>query len=123
MVINTIVKVNNSNQVWEFNIKYVYIHGESRNTCLMIDCYTRGVLDPYLGYHYTGNDVKNTMMGALYKRGINNISGIKMRSNDGTQFISNIVESFLSMTNIYHEKIQTPKEDILNRLIQSLKWK
>lgn len=114
-VINTIVKVNNTNQVWEFDIKYVYINGESRNTYLlaMIDCYTREVVGHYLGCHCTGNDVKNTMIEAFDKRGINNISGIRMRSDNGTQFISNIVEDFLSMMNIYHERIHpaTPKED------------
>ena len=67
----------------------------------------------YLGYHCTGNDVKNTRMEAFDKRGLNNISGIKMRSDNGTQFICNIVESFLSMMNIPHERIHpaTPKED------------
>ena len=114
-VINTIVKVNNTNQVWEFDIKYVWVHGESRNAYLlaMIDCYTREVVGYYLGYHCTGNDVKNTMMDAFSNRGLNNISGIRMRSDNGTQFICNTVESFLSMMNIYHERIHpaTPKED------------
>ena len=113
--INTIVNVNSANQVWEFHIKYVYIHGESRNAYLLalIDCYTREVVGYYLGYHCTGNDVKNTMMEAFDKRGINNISGIKMRSDNGTQFICNTVEDFLSMMNIYHERIHpaTPKEN------------
>ncbi|KQB35121.1 DDE-type integrase/transposase/recombinase [Acidiplasma aeolicum] len=127
MVINTIVKVNNTNQVWEFDIKYIYVQGESRNTYLLaiIDCYTREVVGHYLGCHCTGNDVKNTMINAFDKRGINNISGIKMRSDNGTQFICNIVEAFLSMMNIYHERIHpaTPENDILNRSIQSLKGK
>jgi len=52
-VINTIVKVNSANQVLEFDIKYVYIHKESRNTYLlaMIDCYTKEAVGHYLGYH------------------------------------------------------------------------
>ena len=114
-MMNTIVNVSSANQVWEFDIKYVWVHGESRNAYLlaMIDCYTREVVGYYLGYHCTGNDVKNTMMEAFDKRGLNNISGIRMRSDNGTQFICNTVESFLSMMNIYHERIHpaTPKED------------
>ena len=49
--VNTVVKVNNANQVWEFDIKYIYIHEESRNTYLlaMIDCYTKEVIGHYLG--------------------------------------------------------------------------
>ena len=114
-VINTIVNVNSANQVWEFDIKYIYIHGESRNSYLlaMVDCYTREVVGYYLGYHCTGNDVKNTIMEAFEQRGLNNISGIRMRSDNGTQFICNTVENFLSMMNIPHERIHpaTPKED------------
>ena len=40
-VINTIVNVNSANQVWEFDIKYVWVHGESRNAYLLlyqVDC-------------------------------------------------------------------------------------
>ena len=45
-LVNAIVNVNNTNQVWKFDLKYVYIHGESRNTYLlaMIDCYTMEVI-------------------------------------------------------------------------------
>ena len=53
------------------------------------------------------------MIEAFDKRGINNLSGIKMRSDNGTQFICNTVENFLSMMNTYHERIHTatPKEE------------
>jgi len=93
-VINTIVNVNSANQVWEFDIKYVRVRGESRNAYLlaMIDCYTREVAGYYLGSHCTGNDVKNTMMEAFEQRGVNNISGIRMRSGNETQFICNTRE-------------------------------
>jgi len=101
--------------VWEFDIKYVWIHGESRNAYLlaMIDCYSREVVGHYIGYHCTGNDVKETMMIAFDQRGLDSISGIRMRSDNGTQFICNIVENFLSTVNIPHERIHpaTQKED------------
>lgn len=53
------------------------------------------------------------MMEAFGQRGLNNISGIRMKSENGTQFICNTVENFLSMMNIYHERIHpaTPKEN------------
>ena len=53
------------------------------------------------------------MMEALDRRGLENISGIRMRSDNGTQFVSNTVENFFSMMNIPHERIHpaTPKED------------
>jgi putative transposase len=64
-----------------------------------------------IGYHCTGNDVKDTMMIAFDQRGLDSISGIRMRSGNGTRF--NTVENFLSTMNIPHERIHpaTPKED------------
>ncbi|MHB8544960.1 MAG: transposase [Leptospirales bacterium] len=114
-VVHSIVEVYGPNEVWEFDIKYVWIQGESRNTYLlaMLDCYTREVVGHYLGYHCTGNDVKKTMALAFDQRGLEHISGVRMRSDNGTQFICNTVENFLSMMNIPHERIHpaTPKED------------
>jgi len=114
-VIKSVVDVTANDQVWEFDIKYVWIHGESRNAYLlaMIDCYSREVVGHCIGYHCTGNDVKDTIMRAFDHRGLDNISGVRMRSDNGTQFICNTVENFLSMMNIPHERIHpaTPKEN------------
>ena len=114
-VVQSVVDVALPDKVWEFDIKYVWIHGETRNAYFlaMIDCYSREVVGHYFGCHCTGNDVKETMMAALDRRGLENISGIRMRSDNGTQFVCNTVENFLSMMNIPHERIHpaTPKED------------
>ena len=114
-VVQSMVVVDDPDRVWEFDIKYVRIHGESKNVYLlsMIDCYTREVVGHYLGYHCTGSDVKETMVLALDRRGPENISAIRMRRDNGTQFICKTVEDFLSMMNISHERIHpaTPKED------------
>ena len=66
-VVQSIVEVTEPDKVWEFDIKYVWIHGETRNAYLlaMIDCYSREVVGHYFGCHCTGNDVKETMMAAL----------------------------------------------------------
>jgi len=66
----------------------------------MFDCYSRKVVGHYFGYHCQGNDVKETMMIAIDQRGLNSISGIGMRSDNGTQSICNTVENFLSMMDI-----------------------
>ena len=114
-VVQSMVVVDRPDQVWEFDIKYVWIHGESKNAYLlaMIDCCTREVVGHYFGYHCTGSDVRETMVSAFDRRGLENISAIRMRSDNGTQFICNTVENFLSMMNIPHERIHpaTPKED------------
>jgi len=114
-VVQSVVDMTAKDQVWEFDIKYVWIHGESRNAYLlsMIDCYSREAVSHYFGYYCTGNDVEDTMMTAFDHRGLDNISGVRMRSDNGTQFICNTVENLLSMMNKPHERIHpaTPKED------------
>jgi len=87
--------VTAKDQVWELDIKYVWIHGESRNAYLlaMIDCYSREAVGHYIGYHCTGNDVKDTVVIAFDQRGLNSISEIGMRSDNGTQLICNTVEN------------------------------
>ena len=62
-MVQSVVKVTETNQVWEFDIKYVLIHGETRNAYLlaMIDFYSREVVGHYFGYHCKGDDVKETM--------------------------------------------------------------
>ena len=114
-VVQSVVEVTETDQVWEFDIKYVWIHGESRNAYLlaMIDCYSREVVGHHIGYHCKGDDVKETMASAFDRRGLENISAIRMRSDNGTQFVCNTVENFLSTMNIPHERIHpaTPKED------------
>ena len=46
-------------------------------------------------------------------RGIERISHVRIRSDNGTQFVSRTVELFLSSSSIDHERIHpaTPKED------------
>ena len=45
-VVQSIVRVTKPDQVWEFDIRYVRVHGESRNAYLpaMIDCHSGRLL-------------------------------------------------------------------------------
>ena len=114
-VVESIVRVNAPNAVWEMDIKYIYIQGENRTTYFfaMIDCFTREVVGKYLGYHCTSDDVKKIMDFTFLDRGIERISHVRIRSDNGTQFVSRTVELFLSSSNIAHERIHpaTPRED------------
>lgn len=49
-VVESIVRVNAPNAVWEMDIKYIYIQGENRTTCFFatIVCFTRGSLENIL---------------------------------------------------------------------------
>ena len=114
-VADPIVTVNAPNEIWEMDIKYIYIQGENRTTYFfaMIDCFTREVVGKYLGYHCTSDDVKKAMDFAFLDRGIERISHVRIRSDNGTQFVGRTVELFLSSSGIAHERIHpaNPKED------------
>ena len=111
----SIVSVQKPNDVCEMDIKYMYIHGENRTAYLfaIIDCCTREVVGKYIGYHCTSQDVKMAIDFAFLDRGIMQIRNVRIKSDNGTQFVSRIVELFLSSCNIAHERIHpaTPKED------------
>ncbi len=93
----------------------MWIHGETSNAYLlaMINRYGNEVVGHYFGYRSTRNDVKETMVLAFDRKGLEKISGIRKRRGNGTQFIRNTVENFLLMTNRPNERIHpaTPKED------------
>ena len=54
-VVDPIVTVNAPNEIWEMDIKYIYIQGENSTTHFfaMIDCFTREDVGKYLGYQWT----------------------------------------------------------------------
>ena len=89
------------------DIKYIWISGEERNSCFLgfIDCYTREVVEYYLGLQCRGSDVRNTLMLAFHERGIGSISGVRIRNDNDTQLICRMVEEFLAMMHISHERI------------------
>ena len=114
-VVESRVTVYAPNRIWEMDIKYIYIQGENRTAYFfaIIDCFTREVVGKHLGYHCTSHDVKKAMDFAFLDRGLEAISGVRIRSDNGTQFVSRIVELSLSSSGIEHERIHpaTPKED------------
>ncbi len=114
-VVESTIHVMEPNEVWEMDIKYVYIQGENRTAYLfaILDCFTREVVGKYMGFHCTSQGVKMAIDFAFLARGIVQIKNVRIRSDNGTQFVSRIVELFLSSCNIAHERIHpaTPKED------------
>ena len=109
------VVVRAPNMVWEFDIKYVYVQGEGRNVFLLCfeDCCTREIVGFFMGRHCTGSDVRAAITRALDERGITEIAAVRLRSDNGTQFVCSKVERLLDLMHIEHERIhpQTPKED------------
>ena len=103
------------NEIWEMDIKYIYIQGEDRTTYFfaMVNCFTWEVVGKHLGYRCTSCDEGEAMDLTFRDRRIDIISRVRIRSDNGTQFVSRIVELFLSSSNIDFDRIYpaTLKED------------
>lgn len=113
------VIVTKPNEVWEIDIKYIYIHGENRNffICSIIDCFTREIISYYFGRHCYKENVNALIFEAINKRKINlsylsNIE-LRIRSDNGCQFVSYHVRKYLVSMGIRQEHIHnaTPEEN------------
>lgn len=101
-------EVTGSNQLWEMDIKYGYIHGEERFffQLSLIDVFDRCVIDYHLGLTCTAKDACRVLRNALKKRGIK--PGMKMprvRTDNGPQFIAKLFEELCRKLGIIHERI------------------
>lgn len=100
------------------DIKYVYIHGQHRNAYLLaiMDIATRWVLGWALKWSMKHTDVIICLHTAL--RGYNTNS-ITLRTDNGSQFIANGLQKYLTSQEITHEftHVATPEE---NAYVESL---
>ena len=104
----------------EMDIKYLYIKGEGRTIFLLtiIDTHSRHVLDYALGYQMTQVEVKE-----LWRRGLQQqvftdygpaaVSGVSVRTDNGSQFIAHSVREFFTQAGITQEftHVATPEEN------------
>lgn len=109
--------VTSSNQVWEIDIKYGYVHGEDKffYTLNVIDVFDRSIIDYHMGLHCEGKDAAALIRRCLIKRNLFAENCLKpvIRSDNGPQFISHIFEDTCSGLHIEHERIpvKTPNKN------------
>jgi len=84
-------------QLWEFDIKYGYIHGEDRYFFFLgfIDVYSRKIVSYYTGTSCTGKDMAFTLDQALKKSGLTSENKLTIRSDHGTQMKSHAFRRYL----------------------------
>jgi len=130
------VEASRPDEAWEIDVnplrksvdykevKCLYINGERRNAllCSVIDCFTGEDLAYHFGRHCLKEDVLRVLEEACRSRGINypNIL-LRVRSNNGSQFISHLVKNYLESIGIEQEHINgaIPEEKVsLNPFIQ-----
>lgn len=100
--------INNSNQLWEMDIKYVYI-AETRQVAYLtfiIDVYDRNILACDLSLSANAEQTQKVLIKALYYRGIKEcVVGLTIRIDNGSQFIAKKFEKTCIKENVVHERI------------------
>lgn len=99
--------VTAENQVWEFDIKYGYLHGEKRFFFLLafIDVFNREIKGYYVGRRCKATDLLSTFKIALIEQGISEDMNLVIRSDNGPQMRSNLFEEHLEGLPAEHEFI------------------
>lgn len=101
--------VTKPNQVWEFDIKYGYIHGENRffYICVYIDVFSRKIIHYHIGLRCTAKNLISSFSTALKKADIDIYDGLVIRSDNGPQMASKAFYNHLAgiAHNIEHEFI------------------
>lgn len=113
-------KITSPNQLWEFDIKYGYIHGENRFFYILsfVDVFSRKVVGYYIGRSCKAKDLKFTFIEALKSEGIKDDSGLVIRSDNGPQMTSNMFKDYTASIDLEHEFIP-PKACNKNAHVES----
>ena len=89
--------INAQNKLWQFDIKYGYVHGENRYFFLLayIDVFLRKVVGYHVGLSCKAGDLVFTLDQAIKKAGVKDIDGLAIRSDNGPQMTSNMMREYL----------------------------
>ncbi len=84
-------EVSGANQLWQFDIKYGYVHGESKWFFVLafIDVFSKKVTGYYIGKSCKAGDLVFTLNQALKDENITASHNLKIRSDNGPQMSSN----------------------------------
>jgi putative transposase len=108
-------KVTRKNQVWEFDIKYGYLHGEKRFFFLLafIDVFSREIKGWHLGYHCKAHDLARTLAVSLDDEKIVETDNLIIRSDNGPQMRADYFKDYIKELPTDHEfiPIRTPNKN------------
>ncbi|HGO9427619.1 TPA: transposase, partial [Bacillus cereus] len=114
-------EITGSNQLWETDIKYGWVHGEQRFFFLMsiIDVFDRAIVSYHIGLTCEAKHLVQITQEALMKRQLfEKAEKPVIRSDNGPQFISNLFEDACDEFGVIHERIP-PKTPNKNAHIES----
>lgn len=91
------LEVSKPNQLWQFDLKYIWIHGEDRWCFLLafIDVVSKKITGWYLGKTCKAGDLVFTLNQALKNEGITHEHALVIRSDNGPQMSSNRFHFYL----------------------------
>lgn len=101
-------KITASNQLWQMDIKYAFIAGTRKTAYItsIIDVYDREIVACSIDLKCTGEIAKKVLIEALYNRDIKDyVTGLVIRTDNGSQFISGIFEEACIKEKVLHERI------------------
>ena len=103
-VANNIV-VTRPNQLWQFDIKYGYIHGENRPFYFLafVDVFTKRIVAYHIGISCQKEDLKLTLKMALNHLTESEVDGLIIRSDNGPQMSSNAFKAYVDSLDLAHE--------------------
>lgn len=88
--------IDKPNKLWQFDIKYGFIHGENRFFFVLafLDVFDRRVVDYHVGLTCKATELVMTLEGALRKAG-KDVVDLMIRSDNGPQMTSNVLRRHL----------------------------
>lgn len=114
-------KITAPNQLWQFDIKYGYIHGENRFFYILafIDIFHREIVDYHLGLSCKSGDLKFTLQNALAKKNISKEHNLVIRSDNGTQMTSFMFQEYIQKLSILEHEFIPPATPNKNAHVES----
>jgi putative transposase len=90
-------EIKGPNQLWQFDLKYIFIHGENAWCYLLsfIDVFTKKVIAYTTGKSIKAGQLMVTLHSALVSESITPEHGLKIRSDNGPQMSSNRFHFYL----------------------------
>jgi putative transposase len=114
--------ISGPNQLWQFDIKYGYIHSESKWFFVLayLDVFSKKVTGYYIGKSCKAGDLIFTLDQALKKEGITSEHNLKVRSDNGPQMSSGQFHFYLKRLEqkLEHEFIP-PRTPNRNAFVES----
>ncbi|MCK6599583.1 MAG: DDE-type integrase/transposase/recombinase [Bdellovibrionaceae bacterium] len=103
--------VSSPNQLWQFDLKYIWIHSENRWCFFLgfIDVFTKKITGWYIGKTCKAGELVFTLNQALQKENISSDSPLVIRSDNGPQMSSN--KFYFYLKKLTHEFIPPRSPD------------